>query len=340
MPHPRWLVWSALALGAFGSLAGCFTNGQNGDPAAAFSAGTGTYPTDQGHGHTGAGTGTAGTYAGSTGAAGSSAAAGSSGGGAAGTSGGSHDGGAAGTSVGDAGPGDAGDAGGANSGSSGSSGSSGQKPPACAAGATATFSLAWTIEDATGGDSTCDAVGGATVDIDVVNLTTGAEALTTVPCRAMAATTCAMVAGSYKISLKLRDASGAQLSEVVAPLMFLEDGHDTALTSVPLQVGGADATKGRGFALAWSIDKLPSGAIQSCAQVGAATVRLTAGTTKFDLPCANGKGRTTSIAPGSYPVVLDLLDGAGAVLSETQMMTESIAAGQLVFLGDVPFDVN
>jgi hypothetical protein len=122
--------------------------------------------------------------------------------------------------------------------------------------------------------------------------------------------------------------------------MFLVDGQATGVTSLPLQVGGSDATKGRGFALTWSIDKVGSGAIQTCAQAGAMSVRLTAGTTKFDLPCADGKGRTTAIAPGSYPVTLDLVDGAGATLSETQTMNVAIAAGQLVFLGDVPFDVN
>jgi hypothetical protein len=319
MLHPRWLAWTALALGALGPLA-C-TNGQSGDPGRAFSSGTGTYPTYTGTGHAGAS-----AYGGASGAgtAGGTGAAGSTQIGTAGAPGAS-DGGAVDAPSSDAGTG---------------ADAKGPKPAACAVGATATFALAWSLEDATGADSTCDGVGGKTVDVDVVNATTGAEALTTFPCAALAATTCAMPAGTYSISMKLRDANENLLSEVFAPLMFLVDGQATAVTSWPLQVGGVDAAKGRGFALTWSIDKASTGAIETCAQAGATSVRLTAGTTKFDLPCANGKGRTTALAPDSYPVMLDLLDASGATLSETQTMNVAIAAGQLVFLGDVPFDIN
>jgi hypothetical protein len=315
MVHPRWLAWTALALGALAPLA-C-TDGQ-GDPGRAFSAGTGTYPTYTGTGHAGAS-----AYGGASGAGGTGAA-GSTQTGTAGATGAS-DGGAVDAPSSDAGTG---------------ADAKGPKPSACAVGATATFALAWSLEDATGADSTCDGVGGKTVDVDVVNATTGAEALTTIPCAALAATTCAMPAGTYSISMKLRDANENLLSEVFAPLMFLVDGQATAVTSLPLQVGGVDAAKGRGFALTWSIDKASTGAIETCAQAGATSVRLTAGATKFDLPCANGKGRTTALAPGSYPVMLDLLDASGATLSETQTMNVAITAGQLVFLGDVPFDIN
>jgi hypothetical protein len=233
-----------------------------------------------------------------------------------GDAGGHHDGGTAGT-------GNASDAG--NS--------------ACVAGATSTFSFAWTLESATGAASSCDAAGGKTVDIQIVSAASGAAAAATFPCTALAATTCAMRGGAYAISMKLRDAQGAAISEIVAPTLFLVDGQNTAVASLPFQVGG-DTTKGRGFALTWSIDKLGTHAVQTCADASGATVRLTAGSTKFDMACADGKGRTTSIAPGDYPVSLDLVDGTGAVLSETQTMTISVGAGQLIFLGDVPFDVN
>jgi hypothetical protein len=206
-------------------------------------------------------------------------------------------------------------------------------------GATATFSLAWSLEDATGADSTCDGVGGRTVDVDVVNASTGAESLATFPCAALAATTCAMPAGQYHISMKLRDAGGNVLSEVVAWLAFLVDGQNTAITSLPFQVGG-DTTTGRGFAATWSIDQATTHAIESCAQAGGASVRLSVGQTTVDLPCANGKGRTTAVAPGNYMISLELIDGSMSPLSVTQTMNVSIAANQLVFLGDVPFDVN
>jgi hypothetical protein len=294
----------ALFLVASG-VVGCLDAGQNGNPAPAFSSGSGyrypssSYPT--------------GTTPGSSRDAGADGVAG--------------DGGVADVQATDAG-------------TSSSDVDAGSNGTACAASGTATLSLAWSLEDATGAASTCDGVGGKTVDVDVVNLTTGAEAMSTVPCAALAATTCALSAGSHSVSMKLRDAGGAILAEIVAPQLIVVSGQASTVPSLPLQVGGADAANGRGFALTWSIDKQSTGAIESCAQAGAATVRLLAGATIFDLTCGDDKGRTTAIAPGTYQVTLDLLDAAGAKLSETQTMSIAIGAGQLVFLGDVPFDVN
>jgi hypothetical protein len=68
-------------------------------------------------------------------------------------------------------------------------------------------------------------------------------------------------------------------------------------------------------------------------------VRLTAGTKTFDFPCTDGKGRTSIIAPGDYPVKLRLIDAQGGDISVTQSMTINVGAGQLVFLGDVWFGV-
>jgi hypothetical protein len=329
----RGLALSGIALCAL-SLA-CMDQ-SNGDPARDFQSGTGTYPPSGGTGYAGRhGTGYAGSSgsAGGTGTAGASGATGSAGadgGAGAGPTdgGGATEGGAAGSASGDAG-----------GGAGGSGGAKGTPPAACVVGATATFSLAWTLEDETRAESTCDRVGGKTVDIDFVNVSTGAESLMTFSCAAGAATTCAATAGQYHISMKLRDAGGNVLSEIVAWLEFLVDGQNTAVTSLPFEVGG-DTTKGRGFAATWSIDQVSTHAIESCAQAGAASVRLSVGQTTFDLPCTNGRGRTTPVDPGNYSVNLELLDSAMSPLSVTQTMSVSIAANQLVFLGDVPFDVN
>jgi hypothetical protein len=339
MLHRR-LAWVSLI--AVVPFAACL-NDQNGDPGRNFSTGTGSYPTDV-SGYGGSNGGAAGDR--TSGTAGTGTAAGTGGGAGTGTAGAAGTG-TAGATEGTAGAAGASDGGtsdgatsegGSNAGHAGGD-AGGTRPAACVVGATATFALAWSLEDATGAVSTCDGVGGKTVDIDVINAATGAEALATIPCGALAATTCAMPAGTYSIAMLLKDSAGNVISSVLAPLMFLVDGHETGVTSLPFQVGG-DPTKGRGFAATWSIDKVSTGAIETCAQAGAASVRLTAGSTKFDLPCANGKGLTTALTPGSYPISLDLIDGTGASLSETQTMNVAIAAGQLVYIGDVPFDVN
>jgi hypothetical protein len=215
----------------------------------------------------------------------------------------------------------------------------GGKLLACQASATATFQVAWTLENAMGAATTCDAAGAQTVDVSAVNLITGARADSTVPCAALKATTCAMPAGDYSLSLTLRAASGASLSEIVAPVLSLTDNQITDLGSLPFETGG-DTTMGRGFALTWSIDDFASGATLTCADAGAQTVRVLAGTKTFDMTCAPGKGRTTAIAPGDYTVALRLLDGTGAELSVTNSMTLHVGAGQLVYLGEALFDVN
>src|SRR5260221_9375500 len=132
MLHPRWLAGTGLAIGALALVAssflGCLDAGQNGNPAPGFSSGSGTrYPGS--------------SYPGGT------------------NPGSARDAGADGIAR-DGGAGDvrATDAGTSSDGDAGSMGA------ACAANGTATLSLAWSLEDATGAASTCDGVGGKTVD--------------------------------------------------------------------------------------------------------------------------------------------------------------------------------
>jgi hypothetical protein len=221
-------------------------------------------------------------------------------------------------------------------GTTGTAGTGG-KPTACAVGATATFELAWTLEDAAGAATTCAAAGAQTVDVNVVSASTGAVAASTVPCAAMTASTCAMPAGNYAVTLTLKAPGGNTLSEIVAPTLILEGGQVNRTGVLPFQTGGG-ATQGRGFALTWRIAG-EQDATLTCDAAGAKTVRLTAGTKTFDLPCAPGKGRTTAIAPGDYSVKLSLLDADGDPLSVTGSMTLRVGAGQLVFLGEALFDV-
>jgi hypothetical protein len=224
------------------------------------------------------------------------------------------------------------------------------KPAACTTGATAAFSLAWTVSGATGADggaaggdggaATCDSVGGKTVDVDIVNLVTGAESSMTVSCDKLALTTCPLPRGSYAITLSLHDAAGATVSEIIAPELVVENGQTVALGPQPFEVGGLAATMGRGFALTWSIENATSGAARTCAQAGAATVLVDAGGKTFGLPCAPGAGRTPALTAGEYAVKLSLLDTLGAPLSVTGSMILRMKNGQLIFLGSAVFDVN
>jgi hypothetical protein len=208
---------------------------------------------------------------------------------------------------------------------------------ACAAGATGMFAVGWTLGGADGGVATCAGVGGKTVAVDVLNLVTGASSTKTVACDALSATTCGLPRGSYQVTLGLRDAAGATLSEIVAPELVVENGQTVQVPALPFEVG---ATMGRGFALSWTLDRAATGAALTCAQAAAEKVRLEAGAKTFDLPCAPGSGRTPALAPGEYPVKLSLLGAQDAPLSVTGTMLIQVKAGQLLFLGAAVFDVN
>ncbi|HVZ74085.1 MAG TPA: hypothetical protein VHJ20_17020 [Polyangia bacterium] len=189
------------------------------------------------------------------------------------------------------------------------------------------------------GASSCAAFGGKTVDVAVTNLVTGATSSTSVACDAMNVTTCSLPHGSYSITLDLRAPSGALLSEIVAPNLVVENGETSRVPSLPFEVGGIGATMGRGFALTWSIEDANTGAARTCAQAGAATVRLEASGKTFDLPCGPGFGRTAPLTAGEYSVKLSLLDAQNAPLSVTESMLLHIENGQLIFLGPAVFDV-
>jgi hypothetical protein len=303
MPHRHALIRVGVAVALLVPTIACTADGYTGDPGPSFLAGT-----------AGNGTGKAGSYGG------------------AGTSGGS-------TTTGHAGvTGHAGTNG--HAGATGAAGT-GAAAQACTVGATGTFTMAWTLEDGTGTATTCATLAATTVDVDIANLDTGAQTHATVPCAAMGTTTCALpeAEAGYSVSMKLRTDGGTLLAEIAAPQLFILDGQATPIASVPFRVGGPEAAMSRGIALTWSIVNDDTGAALTCAQAMGAKVRLTVGTKTFDLACTDGKGRTTALAPGDYPVSLRLLDAAMGELSVTQTMTIHVGAGQLVFLGDVPFGV-
>jgi hypothetical protein len=224
-------------------------------------------------------------------------------------------------------------------GATGAAGAGGA-PQACTTAATGAVQIAWTLEDAAGAGTTCAAVpDSGSVTVSVRNLDTGVDSGRLVGCEAMRAVTCALPPGNYALSMKLLGGKGSTLAEIVAPFVFVTAGETTDLGSLPFRTHVGAVTDGAGFALTWSIDAADTGAPLSCDEATAKTVRLKVGAQTFDLPCAAGMGRTTTVAPGSYPVSVILLDAQNMELSVTQTMTVTIGAGQLVFLGDVLFDV-
>jgi hypothetical protein len=233
------------------------------------------------------------------------------------------------------------------SGGGGSAGSGGSVPigtgdggtrPACTDTTAAAFTFRWTIELEGGQPSTCEAVGGTQMDLDVLNVDTRVDYHDTFACGAMVATSCPLPVGEYSVALRLRNAQGQVISEALGPrtVSILAD-RLSDLGPIPFEA--PSLTPDQYFHLTWSISKLPSQTPLNCAQAAAAKVVLKAGTMTFEWPCTDGRGRTPTVAAGSHDVSLQLVNGAGSVLSATSTMRVDVTAGKPVGLGLVIFDV-
>jgi hypothetical protein len=233
--------------------------------------------------------------------------------------------------------GDTGSAG-SNGGPSGSGGQGGAVSR-CDASATPSFAVRWSLQDSAGQPTTCAAVGGATMDLDVLEVATSQVSHDTFSCDALAGSGAALAPGKYSVAMRLRNAAGEVLSEAIAPTTY--DIAANCVTDLGLVPFEAVVTAANPYiTLSWAIDRVVTGAALSCASAHADKVVLTAGTTAYDWPCAAGKGATPPLAPGSYDVNVKLLDATGTALSVTPTMPVAVSAGQLKSLGTVIFDVN
>jgi hypothetical protein len=155
----------------------------------------------------------------------------------------------------------------------------------------------------------------------------------------MAGTSSALDPGNYTAALRLYDASGVNLGEQIATGMFAISAGcttDLGLATFTSPVVASDQY----ISLSWSIDRLASGHLLSCADANASTVELDADDQTFQWPCSDGRGATKSLPPASYNVTIKLLDATGTVLSITKTMAVPVTAGQPNPLGNVLFDVN
>jgi hypothetical protein len=228
--------------------------------------------------------------------------------------------------------------GGGGGGGGGTGGSNGDYTTNCAAGATTSLAVSWTIEDPSFKPTTCLSVSGATMDLDVLNVASNVAYHDTFPCDAMAGTSSTLPPGDYSVAMRLRDASASVVSEAIAPTTYpVQAGCSTDLGLVPFDA--ALTTPDQFISLSWSIETV-AGVRRTCATAHAATVELDAGTNTFRWPCINGEAATTSLAPASYPVTIKLLDATGTVLSVTPSMPVPVMSGQPSPLGNVFFSVN
>jgi hypothetical protein len=94
------------------------------------------------------------------------------------------------------------------------------------------------------------------------------------------------------------------------------------------------------ISLTWTLEQAGTTIAETCPRAGVATIRLIANAMNVDFKCGDGAGRTPALAAGTYAVSLHALDATGAAVSDTSTMNVTIAAGQIVSLGNAVFDVD
>jgi len=200
------------------------------------------------------------------------------------------------------------------------------------------FTVSWTVQFIGDPASTCDSVGAAQVDLDLLDVGTSQAFHDNFPCSAARGTSRALAAGDYTWALRLRDSSGALISEYVGNGITLFRGSGQPLGGVKFGI--------QSFKLSWSIQRV-SGALLTCAQAGATTVELqtqigTMPVVAYDFDCNEPTGgSTTAITPNvTYNVVAQLLDASKKVLSATATRVFPVDDHTRADLGPIAFSVN
>lgn len=199
------------------------------------------------------------------------------------------------------------------------------------------FVLDWALFYVAGEAVSCENAGAPTVSIVLQDPVSADVEVFSFPCDSHGGTTPPVASGYYDVWVTLQDEDGEDLSEA-----FLGRVR-AARRTIVLPVVEFDV---QSFAVSWFItDAQQPGGYLSCAQVGAATMRLSASLPArppliFDFPCADMTGVTVGVPIGPYTIAAELLDGAGGVLSAMAPMAFHATAITRSVLPDITFEVN
>jgi hypothetical protein len=219
-------------------------------------------------------------------------------------------------------------------------GGTGGNTSACTGGATSNFQVGWTIDDPSGAPASCAVVGAATMDLDVLNLGSNVSYHGSFACGQAAGSTCELPAGQYSFAMRLRDVRGTQLLEAVFPeILSIASGHTNDLGIVPFEVVEPGGTQIQYIAFSWTLQQFSTGGPLDCASAAAATVELDVGQQKFSFPCSAGQGVSAPLAPGTYPVSMQVLDAQQNQLSVTNTANVTISPDWAVEIGNVVFGI-
>jgi hypothetical protein len=179
----------------------------------------------------------------------------------------------------------------------------------------------WDLAYLDGQGVACGAAGTPTVTVVSQQRGSGARTAVSFPCDDQVGVVDGLPPGVYDVSLYLEDELGRTVAAVDYSALAVTSGR----VSEPAYVTTFAV---QAWDVAWTL------AIQHrdgratparCADVGAATVRFTTqlGSEEresYDIPCSSYGGVTTAIRPGDYLMQMELLDGVGRLLADTEIV--------------------
>jgi hypothetical protein len=176
-----------------------------------------------------------------------------------------------------------------------------------------------------GGPVSCEDAGTPTVRLRARNIRSGAQYTANFPCTAGAGITEVLPVGDYEVELALLDSftnadgtkAGRPVSQITGGPWAVRRHGLTNLDPIEFQV--------QVFEIDWILVNTTTNKSVMCETAGATTVELDTqlgneAHEKFRWACSDGGGVTQAVRVGNYANQVRLLNAAGTVLSETNVM--------------------
>jgi hypothetical protein len=168
------------------------------------------------------------------------------------------------------------------------------------------------------------------------NQATKDKVVDTFPCNNTGGRSRSLPPGTYDVTIDLKSKDGTVVSSQTSDVGGFPLGRGlTPLTPIAFPI--------QSFLLHWSLARGPASV--ACTDVGAQFVNLNTRLNSdpqvtYSFPCSAGSGATPAILIGTYSVGIDLVDGAGGVLWQTDMpMTIPVDENARADLGTVTFNL-
>jgi hypothetical protein len=195
------------------------------------------------------------------------------------------------------------------------------------------FFVDWSLAYVRGGDVTCELADTPTVDLTMINTATNQKFVDTFPCAATGGRSRSLPPGTYDVTIELKNRGGEAISKQEAKFDLVRHSP-TGLPPITFEI--------QSFRLAWSLARGQTSL--ACHDVGARFVNVVTRLNSEDpitysFPCEAGSGSSPAILLGTYSVGINLVDGPGNVLWQSDLMTKVVDENERADWGVVIFQL-